>query len=156
MEIAIAEMNKTEPGTMTSNEESYEQALLCHTGTDFKVFCGPRHGPTIFGDRCKIQGYDDGLPMVPTEKCPNDEEYECFLELEYPHVKTDNDAFVKEVFKNELAGVDTNDDFSGVEVKGVKAGCRKKDEKTAEGAPLINPIEYTQFRVSLFIFLFVK
>merc|ERR1712110_435644 len=97
------------------------RALSCFTnnGKNFKVYCGPRSGGMVYADRCVLS---ESKPLK-IEECENDEEYECFLQVKYPNLKSDQ--FVKRIYAVELSGSKELDNYKGYVREGVAAGCRK-------------------------------
>merc|ERR1711957_316975 len=76
-------------------------SLDCHTGENFKMYCGSRDQEIIYSDRCHMVPFpetdSDYLKFLSLQKCEisaeeNDTDFECFIQLEYPELSED---FVK-------------------------------------------------------------
>ena len=112
---------------------TFSKNLKCHKAENFKLFCGFRRDVHIYADLCMIQPHPDSMEefekLPELEECPGSaEDYECFLEMEYPAV---TDSFIEEIWAHDMSSFidfeDIPNNFDGIETKGIKAGCREKD-----------------------------
>ena len=139
--LLVALLKITSPQDVLPEESPLErppQELKCHTGKNFKIFCGFRQDSNIFEDRCQMVPDSEAEPetydKIPDLKtCPGkDDEYECFLTMKYPKITDElvSKMFKVEIEKTRIARAGKFD--KGVEIEAIEAGCRKKDQQLQE------------------------